>query len=138
LLDCLDGAARHVPQVTAFYIVARSSLSRLEAWAVTRRRPHLRFLSAAGNSFTTDYFDNTAGVSEGMCKERGYEAGKNWDEPMINVFRKDGDVVRHFWGGEMLYAQEDPGQNHRSLTRWTRSGVCSILSPRAVANSFQS
>ena len=32
---------------------------------------------------------------------------------MYNVFRKDGDKVRHFWGSEMLYAPEEPGQHHR-------------------------
>jgi predicted dithiol-disulfide oxidoreductase (DUF899 family) len=115
LLDCLDGAARHVPQVAPFYVVAGSPPARLEAWARDRRWPHLQFLSAAGNDYTRDYFGNTAGVSEAMRVERGYEDGKDWDEPMINVFRKDGAIIRHFWGGEMLYAREDPGQNHRSL-----------------------
>ena len=115
LLDSLDGAARHVPQVAAFYVVARSPSSRLEAWARDRRWPHLRFLSAAGSSFTSDYFGNTVGVTDAMRRERGYEDGKNWDEPMINVFHKDGNTIRHFWGGEMLYAQEEPGQHHRAL-----------------------
>ena len=32
---------------------------------------------------------------------------------MYNVFRKDEDKVRHFWGNEMLYAPEEPGQHHR-------------------------
>ena len=115
LLDSLDGAARHVPQVAPFYVVARSPLSRLEAWARERRWEHLRFLSAAGNSYTADYFGNTAGVTDAMRQERGYEDGKNWDEPMINVFRKEGGTVRHFWGGELLYVAEEPGQNHRAL-----------------------
>ena len=44
-----------------------------------------------------------------------YEPGKNWDEPMYNVFRKDADgVVRHVWGSEILYAPEEPGQHHRA------------------------
>jgi predicted dithiol-disulfide oxidoreductase (DUF899 family) len=115
LLDSLDGAARHVPQKASFYVVARSPLSRLEAWARARRWPNLRFLSGSGNSYTNDYFGNTAGVTEAMRKERGYENGKDWDEPMINVFRKDGETVRHFWGGELLYVQEEPDQNHRAL-----------------------
>lgn len=115
LLDGLDGAARHVGQVVPFYVVARSPLSRLVAWARERRWPHLRFLSAEGNSYTSDYFGNTAGVTRAMREERGYEAGKDWDEPMINVFRKDGETVRHFWGGELVYAPEEPGQHHRAL-----------------------
>jgi predicted dithiol-disulfide oxidoreductase (DUF899 family) len=39
----------------------------------------------------------------------------NWDEPIHNVFHKDADgTVRHFWGSELLYVQEEPGQNHRA------------------------
>ena len=49
-----------------------------------------------------------------MRTERGYEPGKNWDEPMYNVFRKDGHTIRHFWGSEILYAPEEPGQQHRA------------------------
>ena len=50
-----------------------------------------------------------------MRAARGYEPGKNWDQPMYNVFRKDADgMVRHFWGSELLYVQEEPGQNHRA------------------------
>ena len=50
-----------------------------------------------------------------MRAERGYEPGKNWDEPMYNVFRKDPDgTIRHFWGSELLYAPEEPGQHHRA------------------------
>src|SRR3546814_17345629 len=50
-----------------------------------------------------------------MRDARGYEPGENWDEPMYNVFRKDADgTVRHFWGSELLYVQEEPGQDHRA------------------------
>lgn len=115
LLDGLDGAARHVPQVAAFYVVARSPLSRLAGWARERRWPHLDFLSAAGNGYTADYFGNTAGLAEKMRAEREYEDGKDWDEPMINVFHKRNGEIRHFWGGELVYAPEEPGQHHRAL-----------------------
>ncbi len=32
---------------------------------------------------------------------------------MVNVFHRDGDLIRHFWGSEMLYAAADPGQDPR-------------------------
>lgn len=35
--------------------------------------------------------------------------------PMMNVFTRDGDVIRHFWGAEMLYAPTDPAQDPRSI-----------------------
>ena len=39
LLDCIDGAARHVPQRAALYAVAKSPIARLAAWAHARLEP---------------------------------------------------------------------------------------------------
>ena len=114
MLDSLDGVVRHAPARTAVWIVAKSPIARLIALARDRGWPHLRFLSTAGNSYDADYFGDTSKLSDAMRAERGYEPGKNWDEPMFNVFRKDGGAVRHFWGSDMLYVQEEPGQNHRA------------------------
>lgn len=113
-LDGFDGAVRHVPQRMPVYMVAKSPIARLVAWARQRGWDHLTFLSAAGNSYSHDYFGDTSSFGPAMRAERGYEPGKKWDEPMYNVFRKDGDVVRHFWGSEILYAPEEPGQHHRA------------------------
>jgi len=114
MLDSLDGAARHASQRVPFWIVAKSPIARLVAWARERGWDHLRFLSTAGNSYDADYFGDTSRVSAGMRAERGYEDGKDWDEPVFNVFRKDGDTIRHFWGSELVYAPEEPGQHHRA------------------------
>jgi predicted dithiol-disulfide oxidoreductase (DUF899 family) len=113
-LDCLDGAVRHVPQRMPVYIVAKSPIARLSAWAHKRGWHHLSMLSSAGNTYDADYFGDTSKLSEEMRRERGYEPGKNWDEPMYNVFHTDGDQIRHFWGSEILYAPEEPGQHHRA------------------------
>jgi len=115
LLDGLDGAARHVPQRAPFYIVAKSPIVRLAAWARDRGWNHLRFLSTAGNSYDADYFGDTSSFGPAMRAERGYEDGKNWDEPMLNVFRKEGSAIRHFWGSELVFAPEEEGQDHRAL-----------------------
>jgi len=114
LLDGLDGAARHAPQRVPFWIVAKSPIARLVALAHHRGWNHLRFLSTAGNSYDADYFGDTSRVSPAMRAERGYEEGRNWDEPVFNIFRKDGDTIRHFWGSELVYAPEEPGQHHRA------------------------
>ena len=37
------------------------------------------------------------------------------DMPMLNVFHRDGETIRHFWGAELTYAPADPGQDHRSV-----------------------
>jgi predicted dithiol-disulfide oxidoreductase (DUF899 family) len=96
-------------------LVAKSPISRLEALARKRGWRNLKMLSTAGNDYDHHYFGDTSKFGQAMRTERGYEPGKNWDEPMYNVFRKGTDgSVRHFWGSEMLYVKEDPGQNHRA------------------------
>jgi predicted dithiol-disulfide oxidoreductase (DUF899 family) len=115
LLDCLDGAARHIPERAALYVVAASPIARLSAWAHERGWNHLPLLSTAGNSYNAHYYGNTAALTSAMRAERGYKPQENWDEPMLNVFVKDGGKIRHFWGSELVFAPEDPGQHHRGL-----------------------
>jgi predicted dithiol-disulfide oxidoreductase (DUF899 family) len=61
---------------------------------------HLRVLSSAGTGYNRDYNAETA---------RGEQL------PMLNVFHRNGDVVRHFWGSELLYAPTEPGQDSRHI-----------------------
>jgi len=35
--------------------------------------------------------------------------------PMLNVFVKNGGMLRHFFGTELLYAREEKGQNARHV-----------------------
>jgi predicted dithiol-disulfide oxidoreductase (DUF899 family) len=114
LLDSMDGAARHIGQRASLYIVAKSPIARLEAWARERGWPHLKFLSTAGNKYSADYFGDTTNISAALRKLRGGKPGQHWDETMFNVFRLDKGKVRHFWASELVYAPEDPGQDHRS------------------------
>ena len=115
LLDCIDGAARHVPQRAPLYVVAASPIARLAAWAHARGWNHLRLLSTAGNGYNARYYGNTAALTPAMRAARGYKDGEDWDEPMLNVFTKDGDTIRHFWGSELVFAPDEPGQDHRGL-----------------------
>ena len=39
--------------------------------------------------------------------------GEEWDMPMLNVFRREGGTVRHFWGSELLYVPPEAGQEYR-------------------------
>lgn len=114
LLDGVDGAARHVGQRAAFYVVAKSPIARLVGWAKARGWDHLRFLSAAGNGYSADYFGDTSKFSPEMRQQFGVADGKDWDETIYNVFRHDEGKVRHFWGSEMSFAPSEPHQHHRS------------------------
>jgi predicted dithiol-disulfide oxidoreductase (DUF899 family) len=98
MLDALDGATEHITQRVNFAVVAKAPLPRILAHAQKRGGRRLRLLSSASNTYNRDYFGETA---EGA------------QMPMLNVFRRDGEAIRHFWGSELLYAPTEPGQDQR-------------------------
>jgi len=100
LLDQLDGAVEHVAPHINFAVVARAPLPRLLTFAEERGWRRLRLLSSAGNTYSRDYLAETADGSA---------------MPMLNVFRREGELIRHFWGSELLYAPTDPGQDPRHV-----------------------
>jgi len=112
-LDCLDGAVRHTRERFSFAVVAKSPLPRILAFADERSWRHLRLLSTAGNGYDRDYFGDSTALAPGMRKQQEFEPGKEWDMPMLNVFRRDGMTIRHFWGCELLYVPPESGQQYR-------------------------
>jgi predicted dithiol-disulfide oxidoreductase (DUF899 family) len=91
VLDGLDGAATHIAQRVSLAVVAKSPISRLIAFAEQRGWRRLRLLSTSGNIYDRDYFGDTDGVS---AETRGRLALKpGWDQPMINIFRRDGETM---------------------------------------------
>lgn len=114
MLDAIDGSARHLGQRVPLYIVAKSPIARLEAWAKDRRWPHLKFLSDADGRYSADYFGDTSKLTDAKRRERGMKSGEDWDETIFNVFRRTDDGIRHMWASELAYAPSDPGQHHRA------------------------
>jgi len=100
LLDQLDGAADHVAQHMNFAVVAKTPLERVATWAEERGWRRLRVLSSAENTYNRDYLSETP---ESQL-------------PMLNVFHRDGDVIRHFWGSELFFAPMEPGQDPRHVS----------------------
>ena len=100
LLDQLDGAAEHATQHVNLAVVAKAPLPSVVTFAEERGWRHLRLLSSAGNTYNRDYLGESADGSQ---------------IPMLNVFHRDGETIRHFWGAELTYAPVDPGQDHRSV-----------------------
>ena len=113
LLDSINGGARHVNQRASLYIVAKSPVAPLVAWARKRGWDDLDLISTAGNSYDADYLGNTSKLPAPLHKER-VKDGQDYDETMFNVFRLIDGRVRHFWGSELTWAPMDPGQHHRS------------------------
>ena len=100
LLDQLDGAAEHVGQHLNLVVVAKAPLSRVLVFADERGWRHLRLLSSAESSYNRDYLAETS---------------ERTQRPMLNVFHRDGESIRHFWGSELLYAPTEPGQEPRHV-----------------------
>jgi predicted dithiol-disulfide oxidoreductase (DUF899 family) len=100
LLDQLDGATPHAAEHLSFAVVAKAPLERVLAFAEDRGWRHLRLLSSAHNTYNRDYLAED-------------EQGRQ--KPILNVFHKDGDTIRHFWGSELFYAPVEPGQESRHV-----------------------
>lgn len=97
-LDSFDGVARHAAQRVNVAVVAKAPIERIVAHAEGRGWRHLRLLSSASNTYNRDYHGETDGGQQ---------------LPMLNVFRRDAGVIRHFWGSELLFAPAEPGQDPR-------------------------
>jgi predicted dithiol-disulfide oxidoreductase (DUF899 family) len=100
LLDQFEGAAEHAGQHINLAVVAKAPVTRLLTFAEERGWRRLRLMSSHTNNYNRDYLGETADGAQ---------------MPMLNVFHRDGDVIRHFWAAELTYAPTDPGQDHRSV-----------------------
>jgi predicted dithiol-disulfide oxidoreductase (DUF899 family) len=100
LLDQFDGAADHVAPHANLVAAAKSPVERVLGFAEDRGWHHLRVVSSLGTSYNRDYHGESPAGDQ---------------RPMLNVFHKDGDKIRHFWGSELLFAPTDPGQDPRHL-----------------------
>jgi predicted dithiol-disulfide oxidoreductase (DUF899 family) len=99
LLDSLDRSAKHVGAAGLnFVVIAKAPIDRIAAYARERGWTNLRLFSAANNNFKRDYHA---------------ESPEGFQLPLITIFRRDGDQIRHFWTSEMLFAPSDPGQDQR-------------------------
>jgi predicted dithiol-disulfide oxidoreductase (DUF899 family) len=100
LLDQLDGAAEHAGQHINFAVVAKAPLALILAFGRERGWRRLRLLSSSSNTYNRDYLGETQDGSQ---------------MPMLNVFHRDGETIRHHWGSELLYAPVEPGQDPRHV-----------------------
>ena len=99
-LDQLDGVAEHAAQLVDFVVVAKAPLQRVLTFAAERGWSGLRLLSSARNTYNRDYHGEEADGAQ---------------RPMLNVFHRDGDTIRHFWASELFYAPTEAGQDPRHV-----------------------
>ncbi|MCG8443042.1 MAG: DUF899 family protein [Caulobacterales bacterium] len=99
-LDSLDRAAPHLLQTINLAVTVTGPLAPALAFAEQRGWRHLRLLSSEGTSYGRDYHG---------------EAPDGAPLPMMNVFHKTGDEVRHHWASELLFAGAQAGQDPRHM-----------------------
>jgi predicted dithiol-disulfide oxidoreductase (DUF899 family) len=99
-LSSLDGIAPDLSRRINIAVVAKSAPERIRAFAAERGWRNLRLLSSANNGYNRAYFGES-------------EAGDQL--PILNVFRREGDEIRHFWGSELMSDPGEPDQDPRHL-----------------------
>ena len=99
-LDQLDGLVEHAEQHLNLAVIAKSAPARVLAFGRERGWRRLGLLSSAANTYNRDYLAETP---------EGHQ------RPMLNVFHRDGEAIRHFWGSELFYAPVEPGQDPRHV-----------------------
>ena len=108
LLGAWNGEARDIQQRVGLAVIARSPLEKLLAFKQERGWRDLPLYSDGSGEFSRDYF---AIAPDGS------------DIPGFNVFTRRDGKIRHFWSGEMGFAQSDPGQDPRGapdlMPLWT-------------------
>jgi predicted dithiol-disulfide oxidoreductase (DUF899 family) len=100
ILDGLDGAAPHLAQRLSLAVVAKSDPARIGEFARERGWRNLRLLSSRGNTYNRDYHAETP-------------AGEQL--PILNVFVRQADRIRHFWASELLFASGPEGEETRHV-----------------------
>jgi predicted dithiol-disulfide oxidoreductase (DUF899 family) len=100
ILDSLDGAVSHLAQRLNLAVVAKSDPERIRTFARERGWRRLRLLSSRNNTYNRDYHGETP-EGEQM--------------PILNVFVRDGEGIRHSWATELMFAPRDEGEEPRHV-----------------------
>jgi predicted dithiol-disulfide oxidoreductase (DUF899 family) len=103
-MEAVAAARRELPRggvVPEDYVFQGAGVDGTPAESAEERGwRRLRLLSSAANAYNRDYLAETP---EGAQR------------PMLTVFHRDGDAIRHFWSSELFYAPWDPGQDPRHV-----------------------
>jgi predicted dithiol-disulfide oxidoreductase (DUF899 family) len=100
ILDSLDGAAPHLAQRLNLAVAAKSGPERIRTFARERGWRHLRLLSSRNNNYNRDYHAETPDGQQ---------------IPILNVFVRDGNEIRHSWATELMFAPREEGEEARHV-----------------------
>jgi predicted dithiol-disulfide oxidoreductase (DUF899 family) len=100
ILDGLDGSALHLADRLNLAVVAKTDPGRIRTFARERGWRNLRLLSSRSNTYDRDY---------------NAESPEGEQIPILNVFVRDGDAMRHAWATELMFAPREEGEDPRHV-----------------------
>lgn len=111
LVDQWDGAAAHLEAAGFnFVVIAKTPLERLLTFAGERGWRHVRFLSAAGNSFKRDYHGGTRKAISSRCCT-------------CSTARRTASATSG--ARNCISPRPSPARTSAPSARWSRSGILS-------------
>jgi len=99
-LDGFDRTVRHVSERIGIAVVAKTRADRIAAYAKARGWTDLPLYSSTGTTYNADYHCEAHGMGQ---------------IPIMNVFRRGADGIRHFCGTELFFAENEPNQHPRHI-----------------------
>ncbi len=99
-LDGLNALSKQLDGHLNLAVVAAAPPEALKQWANHRGWDGLPLYSDLDGRYSHDYFGATPDGAP---------------LPMLNVFRRAADGIRHHYGSELLFAEPEPGQHPRHL-----------------------
>jgi predicted dithiol-disulfide oxidoreductase (DUF899 family) len=100
IIDGMDGALRHLPEVVAVAIVAKAPIEQFISWGRERGWRYAPLYSSAGTTFNRDYNAESPDAAQ---------------LPIAHVFTRDGGRIHHRWSSELFAAPNDPGLHPRHV-----------------------
>jgi hypothetical protein len=92
--------SRRRPAGTGKSRCPKSAPDRIRNFARERGWRHLRLLSSQNNTYNRDYHAETPTGDQ---------------IPILNVFVRDGEEIRHFWASELMFAPREEGIEPRHV-----------------------
>lgn len=109
-IDAVDVASRHVRQQAELVVIGKATATQLYDIAGKRGWTDLRLLSCEKNDYARDYNVQPGETSESLM-------------PLMNVFQKEVDNIRHFWASELLWSPIDGGHPRHIDIAWPVWGL---------------
>jgi len=109
-IDGINAVSRHVRQQAELVVIGKATRTQLYDIARERNWQDVRLLSCEKNDYARDYLAQPGETNESLM-------------PLMNVFQKEGDNIRHFWASELLWTPMEGGHPRHIDIAWPVWGL---------------